>query len=84
MIVHWDDQAAAAFPHLLNPCECGTFLPIDVEPGPMLGSAMGLISDLQYLRRAAPEIPAEFCALVEALMVMADRSITTNTPLEIR
>jgi hypothetical protein len=83
-IAHWNDQAASEYPHLLNPCECGTFLPIDVEPGPMLGSALGLLSDLHRLKGVASEIPAEFIPLVEALMEMAELSIATNAPLEIR
>lgn len=83
-IAHWGEEACGAYPNLLNPCECGTFLPIDVEPGPMLGSAMGLLSDLHRLKSAAEPIPARFGPLLEALMEMAERSIATNTPLEIR
>lgn len=83
-IAHWDDRAGACYPHLLNPCECGTFLPIEIEPGPMLSSAMGLLSDLQRLKTLSPNMPAEFDNLIVALMEMAERSIATNTALEIR
>ena len=37
-IAHWDDQASDDFPYLLNPCECGTYLPIKIEPSPMFSS----------------------------------------------
>ncbi|PPC86203.1 MAG: hypothetical protein CTY39_05555 [Hyphomicrobium sp.] len=83
-IAHWDDRAGAHYPHLLNPCECGTFLPIEIEPGPMLASAIGLLSDLQRLRKLPEPVPIEFDALIGAMMEMAENSIATNTALEIR
>ena len=83
-IAHWDDQAGAQYPHLLNPCECGTFLPIEIEPGPMLASAIGLLSDLQRLKSLPTTMPAQFDGLIDAIMEMAERSIATNTALEIR
>lgn len=83
-IAHWDDRAGAQYPHLLNPCECGTFLPIEIEPGPMLASAMGLLSDLQRLKTLPTAMPAEFEPLVDAMMGMAEHSLATNTALEIR
>lgn len=83
-IAHWDDQAGDHYPHLLNPCECGTFLPIDVEPGPMLASAMGLLSDLKRVKSVATSIPPDFSGLIDAMMEMAERSIAANTALEIR
>ncbi len=83
-ISHWDDSAGAQYPHLLNPCECGTFLPIEIEPGPMLASAIGLLSDLHRLKINSTTIPAEFDGLIDAMMDMAERSIATNTALEIR
>jgi len=83
-ITHWDDQAGDQYPHLLNPCECGTFLPIDVEPGPLLSSAIGLMSDLNRLKGMDGDIPEAFKDLVEAMMQMAEMSLSSNTPLEIR
>lgn len=83
-IEHWDDQAGERYPHLLNPCECGTFLPIEVEPGPMLSSAIGLMSDLNRLKTVAGDMPPEFAGLIEAMMQMAERSVNKNAPLEIR
>ncbi len=83
-IAHWDDSAGAQYPHLLNPCECGTFLPIEIEPGPMLASAIGLLSDLHRLKNNPAAIPAEFNGLIDSLMQMAERSLATNTALEIR
>jgi len=83
-IAHWDERAGAQYPHLLNPCECGTFLPIDVEPGPMLSSAIGLLSDLHRLKAGPTPLPTEFTGLVDALMDMAERSLATNMALEIR
>lgn len=83
-IAHWDDSAAAGYPHLLNPCECGTFLPVDIDPGPMLASAVGLLSELHRLKNLSTTIPAEFGRLIDAMMEMAERSLATNTALEIR
>ena len=83
-ITHWDDRAADRYPHLLNPCECGAFLPIEVEPGPMLGSAVGLLSDLNQLKSASNSMPLEFDGLVTAMMQMAEESLATNKVLEIR
>jgi len=83
-ITHWDEQAGDHYPNLLNPCECGTFLPIDVEPGPLLSSAIGLLSDLNKLKGVDRTMPQEFSDLIDALMEMAERSLSSNTPLEIR
>lgn len=83
-IEHWDEEAGRAFPHLLNPCECGTYLPIEVEPGPMLSSAIGLTRELAHLKQHADEIAPEFRPLIDALLDMAQRSLETNTALEIR
>jgi len=83
-ISHWDHAAGDRFPHLLNPCECGTYLPMDVEPGPMLSSAIGLLSDLGQLRKYEEKMEPEFCKLMNALMKMAELSLETNTALEIR
>ena len=84
LITHWDEQAGDTFPHLLNPCECGTFLPIDVEPGPLLSSAIGLLSDLNKLKRIDRTMPQEYRDLIDTMMDMAERSLSSNMPLEIR
>ncbi len=83
-IARWDDHAGDRYPHLLNPCECGTFLPMDVEPGPMLSSAIGLMSDLNRLKVIESDMPQQISDLVDSMMHMAERSLNTNLPLEIR
>ena len=83
-IEHWDSAAAACSPHLLNPCECGTYLPIEVEPGPMLSSAIGLIEELYHLNQFRDEMEPDFQNLVDGLWKMAQLSIATNGVLEIR
>lgn len=83
-IEHWDDAAAACSPHLLNPCECGTFLPIEVEPGPMLSSAIGLMRELHHLSQFRDEMEPEFQTLSDGLWEMAQLSLATNTVLEVR
>jgi len=84
-VIHIDDAARAAFPHLLNPCECGTYLPLpDIEPGPMLSSAVRLREELARLDQHRAGMGPELCALVEAIAAMADHSLATHTPLEIR
>ena len=83
-IVHWDEEGARDLPHLLNPCECGTFLPLDVEPGPMLSSSIGLLQDLQNLKASVKEIPTPYQELISLMMEMAELSIAQNQALEIR
>lgn len=83
-IEHWSDEAADSFPHLLNPCECGTFLPIAVEPGPMLSSSIGLLSDMMVLKRYYADMEPGFQNLVDNLITMAELSIEANTAMEIR
>ena len=83
-IVHWDEEGARKLPHLLNPCECGTFLPLEVEPGPMLSSSMGLLQDLQNLKASVKEIPTPYQDLISLMMEMAELSIAENEALEIR
>ena len=83
-IVHWDEEGASELPHLLNPCECGTFLPLEVEPGPMLSSSMGLLQDLQNLKASVKEIPTPYQDLISLMMEMAELSIAENEALEIR
>ena len=83
-IVHWDEEDARKLPHLLNPCECGTFLPLDIEPGPMLSSSMGLLQDLQNLKATVKEIPTPYQELMSLMMEMAELSIAQNKALEIR
>jgi len=83
-ISHWDHTAGDSFPHLLNPCECGTYLPMEVEPGPMLSSAIGLLADLTRLRKHTDAMDPVFRELMIALMEMAELSIEKNIALEIR
>ena len=83
-IDHWDEKAGNCFPHLLNPCECGTFLPIAVEPGPMLSSAIGLLEDLNRLKQHYSEMEPAFQHLTDVMLEMVQYSLDTNTPLEIR
>ena len=83
-IDHWDEKAGNCFPHLLNPCECGTFLPIAVEPGPMLSSAVGLLEDLERLKQHYSEMEPDFQLVSDVLLEMAQFSLDTNTPLEFR
>ncbi len=84
-IVHYDRTAALRFPNLLNPCECGTYLPLEnIQPGPMLASAFDLRDELRELQTAGIPIEAEFLPLVTALGEMADLCLQTQTPLEIR
>lgn len=84
VIEHWDDQSGDRYPHLLNPCECGTYLPMEIEPTPMFSSAIGLLSDLNELKTNAGAIPAEFDAIIDTMMRMAEFSLATNTALEIK
>jgi len=83
-IEHWDAGAESRFAHLLNPCECGTYLPMDVDPGPMLSSAIGLARELVHLKRFHGEMEPAFRDLTAALWEMAQLSLETNTVLEIR
>ena len=84
LIEHWDDQAGDRYPHLLNPCECGTYLPMVVDPNPMFSSAIGLLSELKQLINLAEYIPEAYQELIEAMMQVAERSLDTNLALEIR
>lgn len=83
-ISHWDHMAGDSFPHLLNPCDCGTYLPMDVDPGPMLSSAIGLLSELNQLTKHSNSMEPVYRELVDALMEMAELSIEKNIALEIR
>ena len=83
-IEHWDEMSADQFPHLLNPCECGTFLPIEVEPGPMMSSSIGLLSDMTALKQHYEKMEPAFQNIVDNLLTMAELSLDTNTALEIR
>lgn len=83
-IVHWGAEAESRFPYLLNPCECGIYLPMDVDAGPMLSSAVGLARELAYLNRFRDEMEPSFRDLTAALWEMAQLSLETNTVLEIR
>ena len=83
-IEHWNEQAADSYPHLLNPCECGTFLPMEVEPGPMLSSSIGLLSDMNVLKQHYDEMGPDFQDIVTTLITMSELSLATNTALEIR
>jgi len=83
-IDHWDEQASDDFPHLLNPCECGTYLPIEVEPGPMLASAVGLQADLSRLIRHRADMHPAFHRLFDSMLEMTNLSIDANISLEIR
>ena len=84
VIDHWDERAGSQFPYLLNPCECGTFLPIQMEPGPMLSSTVGLLDDLNRLKIHYLTMEPAFQRLVDALLEMANYSVDSSTPLEIR
>ncbi len=84
VIEHWDNQSGDRYSHLLNPCECGTYLPMEIEPTPMFSSAIGLLSDLNHLKDHSENTPAEYAAIVDAMMQMAELSLATNTALEIK
>ena len=83
-IEHWDDRASEDFPYLLNPCECGTYLPIKIDPCPMFSSAIGLLTDLSRLNRHRDEMEPAFHSLVDAMLEMANLSLEKNIALEIR
>ena len=83
-IDHWDEQTGDGYPFLLNPCECGTYLPMEVDPNPMFSSAIGLLSDLRRLQNQSKNIPEEYRQLIEQMMQMAEHSLDTNTAMEIR
>ena len=83
-IEHWDEVSADHYPHLLNPCECGTFLPIEVEPGPMMSSSIGLLADMTALKKHNEKMEPVFQDIVDNLLIMAELSLDTNTALEIR
>ena len=84
-IEHWDDQAAGSHPYLMNPCECGTFLPIDLQqPGPMFSSSTGLLADMISLKQHYNGMEPEFQNIVDQLFQMAELSVDTKTALEIR
>lgn len=83
-IEHWDEQASDAFPHFLNPCECGTYLPIEIDPSPMFSSAVGLLVDLSQLDRHRDAMEPAFYPLLDAMFEMANLSIEQNIAMEIR
>ena len=83
-IEQMDDAARSAYPHFLNPCECGTYLPIEIDPCPMLSSAIGLLRDLTHLNQYRDEMEPDFVSLMDAMMKMAERSLDKNIALEIR
>ena len=83
-IEHMDDVAKSTYPHLLNPCECGTYLPIEIDPCPMLSSAVGLLSDLNQVSQYRDEMGTDFAKLMDMMMKMAELSIDKNITLEIR
>jgi hypothetical protein len=83
-IEHWDARATQPFPCLLNPCECGTYLPMEVEAGPMFSSAIGLAREIASVNRFRDKADPAFHGLIDALREMAELSLDTNTVLEIR
>jgi len=83
-IDHWDERAGEKYPYLLNPCECGTYLPIEVDPNPMFSSSIGLLAELKQLVRESTPVPDGFQELVDAMTNMAQHSINTHAALEIR
>lgn len=83
-IDHWQEQDSEGYPFLLNPCECGTYMPMEVEPNPMFSSAIGLLSDLNRLKDQSPDMPEPYRQLADAMMEMAELCISTNTTMEIR
>ena len=83
-IEHWDDQASDVFPYLLNPCECGTYLPIEIDPCPMFSSAIGLLTDLSRLNQHRDDMEPAFHPLVDSMLAMANLSLEQNIALEIR
>ena len=82
-IVHWNEKAGEEYPCLLNPCECGTYLPMDVDSNPMVSSAIELLSDLNRLKQHMA-VPERFASLVDTMMRMAEKSLAINSVLEIR
>ena len=83
-IEQMDDVAKSAYPHLLNPCECGTYLPLEIDPCPMLSSAIGLLRDLTHLSQYRDQMEPDFVGLMDAMMKMAELSLDKNIALEIR
>lgn len=84
-IEHLNATAREHFPHLLNPCECGTYLPLPgIEAGPMLSSAVALRWELESIAVRGDTIPYEFRDLLVVLRQMCDLSLATATALEIR
>jgi len=83
-IDHWQEQDGAGYPFLLNPCECGTYMPMEVDPNPMFSSAIGLLSDLKRLKDQSKDMPDAYRKLIDAMMEMAELSLDTNTTMEIR
>jgi len=64
-IEHVDDDAKSTCPHFLTPCDCGTYLPIETDPCPMLASSMGLLSELTRLNKYRNEMEPAFVLLME-------------------
>ncbi len=83
-IDHWEEQTGDGYPYLLNPCECGTYMPMEVEPNPMFSSAVGLLSDLKRLKDQTASMPEDFQRLVNAMIEMSELALDTKATLEIR
>lgn len=83
-IEHWNEKASDDFPYLLNPCECGTYLPIKIDPCPMFSSAVGLLTDLSRLNQHRDDMEPAFHPLVDTMLEMANLSLEQNIALEIR
>jgi len=81
----FEDAAHATFPHLLDPCECGIYLPLaDIEPGPMLASAVGLHDELVRVGSHRKQMDPDIRAFFDALVAMTERCLELQQPLEIR
>ena len=83
-IAHWDEQAGEQYPYLLNPCECGTYLPMQVDPNPMFSSSIGLLAEMRQMVETNINIPQEYRNLVDSMIAMSEHGIATNAALEIR
>jgi len=84
VIEHWDDVARAHFPNLLAPAEIGAYLPIDVDPSPMISSAVGLIGELESMQQYREQMEPAFLTLMDAILEMAAYSVKQQQPMEIR
>ena len=84
VIEHWDDTTYTRFPNLLTPAEIGTYLPIDVDPCPMLSSTEGLIGEIDSLQPYRDRMEPAFRTLMDAIREMAACSVRQQQPMEIR